>query len=717
MTGRAVKEHSVVSGCNDVSPNDRRIVVSPRHDFIRSWMRAYFSCGNTTPLVIVPGPEGDWTEDDYDYCRAAAKFSGGIVFDCSSAWEDAKLNAERSVIKSKIGWYSKKNILHRVATVLKPKSWAWIDDDAEVYGNIDECFEYAEKSPGFVLAQFYYPSEIDNMHPDRMFRSNIDPGDKICWNSFVFFHGNANEMLSRDLGNDFPIEDDEIIFGLLYNTNREWHDGFCDISIREWQANCKTLKNIPDQKDFKVIHYTSHMNNGEVKKMWAEKASLLPPAAFEKEYEVMNKEVEDGPIDAVFVIGTGSVDNNEELRYALRNLEKNCPFIRDVYICGFCPTWIDRSAVRHLNWPDRFRHAKDANIIDKLRHACEQRGIARRILFCSDDQFNTRECAWEDFRPRYLRKYESSDRWYADRHRVWHTRLKNTLERDLQRRKASGLDENRVFYYQPHMWMQIDRDKFINYAKWCNYETREDTIIASGYFNFIDADGSPDFDHMFLRSSDVEIPKVTHVAYHDGSEKVAMRILKSMFPSKSRFELDERSNERNAERKIERRQNPNPPVNVDKPKDIQSTKADDDPSGATAEEMSEILEVTSKARDTSAWNGLLGEISRAEELRLFGVRGWRTVWRDIARRWRADTKDGKDKSAVTSKRSEEAAKVIERYMSDPDGMRTVRFGPQGHGLSRVTPSFGRQMPRRAPDEVVSTLRDRIRSSLRDRIKN
>ena len=682
---------------------ERMVATCPRHELVKPWIRAYFANGNTIPLAIVEPSDGSWTEDDRNYCKKAAEFSGGTVLNAS------KKHASKNLV---ISYIAKK---------LAPLSWAWIDDSAEVTGCIDECFDYAEKRPGFICAQFYsngkfYHESIDSRHPSELY---LKPGKggKICWTSFMIFHGEANERLSKDMSEELPALGDDA-FGYLYQTDESWHEGFCDMSFMNWQENFSKESESPESWSGKILNFVPE-DAGKSAFRLASLSDTFPPAPFEDSVKISSSsdDDKDGPVDAVFVIGTGSADNNEELRYALRNIERNCPFVRNVYISGFCPEWVDRSKVIHLNWPDRFKHAKDANIIDKLRHACEHRGIAKKILFCSDDQFQTRVCSWNDFRPRYLRRYASNDRWYEDKKRVWHSRLRNTLERDVERRRSIGIDANDVYYYQPHIWMAIDRDRFVEYAKWSNYEKRTDTIIASGYYNFINADGEPDFDHVFLSSSDSKIPNVTHVAYHDGSEKAAMKILKSMFPSKSRFELEGRTNERNTERKIKRRQDPNPPVNVDKPKDIQSTKADDDPSGATAEEMSEILEVTSKARDTSSWNGLLGEISRAEELRLFGVRGWRTVWRDIARRWRSDTRDGKDKSAVTSKRSDEASKVIERYMSDPDGMRTVRFGPKGHGLSRATPSFGRQMPRKAPDEVVSTLRDRIRSSLRDRIKN
>lgn len=656
---------------------ERCIVVAPRHDFIRPWIRAYFASGNTIPLVIVPGPPGDWKEGDMEYCLAAAEYSGGLILDCSSEWQDAmrlSKRAARSKGGTPVGWYSKKYILHAAATKLAPKEWAWIDDDAEITGRLDECFARARNAPGFIFTQFYYPLQnpkIDysrSRHPLKMFKWPISDGEKLCWNSLVFFHGDANERL-KDLANDFPVEDDEIIFWHLYENDPKWNDGFCDFSMHNWQATCKKLKDIPSRWSGKILHYTGRDNNGECKKMWAAKAYSLPRAPFERSEEGI---AQTDPVDAVFVIGTGSHSNNEELRYALRNLCEHCKFVRDVYICGECPSWIDKTMVRHLQWPDRFTHAKDANIIDKLRHACEFPGIAKRILFCSDDQFQTRECKWDDFKPRYLRRYASGDTWYADMHRVWHTRLRKTLEREVQRRKSIGMSSNDIYYWQPHIWMPIDRDAFIDYAKWCGYERRDDTIIASGYYNFVYTRGVKDFDHVFLDGDQTSVPKETHVAYHDGSCSAALKLLKYMFPEKCVFEVGWTGQKSGVQNEM-------------------PTGANMDPSPATDVEMRRITMSIDGIKSDKEWDGLLSEVSRAEELRIFCVKGWRTVWNDIIERW---------ESATPAPRSDAASKILDAYSSNPMAMRTSRFNKNAE--AKPSPDV------RNPGMMRTSIRDALR---------
>ena len=245
----------------------------------------------------------------------------------------------------------------------------------------------------------------------------------------------------------------------------------------------------------------------------------------------------EGPVDAVFVIGSGSTADNEELRYALRCVERNCPFVRRVYIVGECPAWIDRSALTHVPWPERFRHAKDANIVDKLREACETPGIARRILFCSDDQFVTRVCSWHDFAPRWLRVYRPDDSWYSDMGRGWYMMLRGTLERERLRRIELGMSCDDIYYWEPHIYSPIDRDLFIEYAKWCGYETRDDTITQSGYYNYVRQRGQRTYDHTYVAEGHDWSRITTHIAYFDGSTNTAMRYLRHTFPERSRFEL------------------------------------------------------------------------------------------------------------------------------------------------------------------------------------
>ncbi len=362
------------------------------------------------------------------------------------------------------------------------------------------------------------------------------------------------------------------------------------------------------------------------------------------------KKVE-GPIDAVFVIGTGSKNGNEELRYALRCLDKRCPFVRDVYISGECPEWVDTSVVKHIKWPDRFSHAKDANIIDKLRRACEQEGIAKSVLFCSDDQFVTRVCSWEDFSPMWLRRYSPDDKWYENKKRVWHTRLRKTLQREYDRRVAESIPTDGVCYFQPHMWMQIDRDKFVEYAKWSEYERRDDTIIASGYFNFAGERGKENNDHVFLSSNHHGGIGVTHVAYTDSSFGAAMEYLKAEFPEMSRYERVFEKDEKAGKEEPQKQE-----------KYGKSDKSD-------KSERNSIEKFVDALGKRAIWSPLVEQVRIVEGMRNDSLPGWREILNDLIVRWAATTAKGE--------------KVVPVDLKERDPMITLATTSYASGAARV----------------------------------
>jgi hypothetical protein len=56
------------------------------------------------------------------------------------------------------------------------------------------------------------------------------------------------------------------------------------------------------------------------------------------------------PIDVVYPLGTGSVWQDNELRYSLRSLEKNFPDLGRVYVVGHKPDWLGN--VEHIPFGD-----------------------------------------------------------------------------------------------------------------------------------------------------------------------------------------------------------------------------------------------------------------------------------------------------------------------------------------------------------------------------
>lgn len=88
-------------------------------------------------------------------------------------------------------------------------------------------------------------------------------------------------------------------------------------------------------------------------------------------------------MDLVYVLGSGSVWQDNELRYSLRSL-KNLSGIDKVFIVGACPKWVTN--VIHLYFNDRFP-CKEKNIMLKLARACGHPDLSNKFLHLHDDHF------------------------------------------------------------------------------------------------------------------------------------------------------------------------------------------------------------------------------------------------------------------------------------------------------------------------------------------
>lgn len=88
-------------------------------------------------------------------------------------------------------------------------------------------------------------------------------------------------------------------------------------------------------------------------------------------------------IDVVIPLGSGSIWDNNELRYCLRSIEKCLLNYRKIYIIGECPDWVRN--VIHIPATDNYTHER--NIMEKIKIACAYPEISEDFLFMNDDQF------------------------------------------------------------------------------------------------------------------------------------------------------------------------------------------------------------------------------------------------------------------------------------------------------------------------------------------
>lgn len=94
-------------------------------------------------------------------------------------------------------------------------------------------------------------------------------------------------------------------------------------------------------------------------------------------------------IDVFYILGDGSLYNNQELRYSLRSLEKYDKGIGLVYIIGKCPDFINRQEVGWIDIQDvsnpRFNHWW------KVHNALKNNAfLTKDVLLMYDDIFITK---------------------------------------------------------------------------------------------------------------------------------------------------------------------------------------------------------------------------------------------------------------------------------------------------------------------------------------
>lgn len=90
-------------------------------------------------------------------------------------------------------------------------------------------------------------------------------------------------------------------------------------------------------------------------------------------------------IDLVYVLGTGSKWQDNELRYSLRSVEKHVSGYRNLYLVGSCPFWIQNAV--HIKMDDLYGYNRDRNIYSKIFVACREKDITEEFLFINDDHF------------------------------------------------------------------------------------------------------------------------------------------------------------------------------------------------------------------------------------------------------------------------------------------------------------------------------------------
>lgn len=93
-------------------------------------------------------------------------------------------------------------------------------------------------------------------------------------------------------------------------------------------------------------------------------------------------------MDIVFTTTEKPENDFIELRYSLRSVEKHARGIRDIYILGPAPDWIQ--GVKQIYMPDDNEY-RTQNVHDKLMTAANDPAITEQFFYMADDHYLTQD--------------------------------------------------------------------------------------------------------------------------------------------------------------------------------------------------------------------------------------------------------------------------------------------------------------------------------------
>lgn len=187
--------------------------------------------------------------------------------------------------------------------------------------------------------------------------------------------------------------------------------------------------------------------------------------------------------DVVYVLGTGSKWDNNELRFSMRSFVKYFDNLRRFIIVGERPGWLQN--VTHIPYPDKPDINKDARMALKIKAACYDARVSNNFIFCTDDTVLLAPVTakdltgWHDGPILYdAVKDKNEHRGTSDSnpaHSGWYENVYRT-GRELKARNLPELNYDRAHSPQP-----INKKEFIEVIE--TFDIRKNNYTISNIYN------------------------------------------------------------------------------------------------------------------------------------------------------------------------------------------------------------------------------------------
>ena len=236
-------------------------------------------------------------------------------------------------------------------------------------------------------------------------------------------------------------------------------------------------------------------------------------------------------VDIVIPLGNGSLYDNFELRMALRSIAEYARNCGKVWVVtDAAPDWLCN--VRVINHPDRHRHNKDANIIEKLLAATQLDELSERFIFWSDDKLALKSFNCADLLPIFNRRQRSD--FTTDR--IWHRRVRNTF--DYLQARGHKLQWN----WESHTPQIMNKKLYRELMSTANYTQAPGLTVCTLYFGLNDTPPLLEQRHYKITvESSVNLTCLDDCKLFLGYNDAALRgnlpqLLLERFPQKCNFE-------------------------------------------------------------------------------------------------------------------------------------------------------------------------------------
>lgn len=241
-------------------------------------------------------------------------------------------------------------------------------------------------------------------------------------------------------------------------------------------------------------------------------------------------------MDIVIPLGTGSKWNNNELRYALRSLDKNVTGYDKIFIVGEDPGFIRwTNKIIHLSFKDNSQYNHEKNIYDKIAFTCRQSQISDDFFFSNDDIFFILEINISEYPYFYKGDLKTSfeKRPPGD---IYRASLKNSYTQLVARKLPTK-------HFDVHFPIIYNKKKFLDTVGSFDWALPYGSVIKSLYCNSLQLPGAFMADckidkKLSLKELDEYITGRHCFSLGDKGITSEMKLfLKDLFPAASRFEI------------------------------------------------------------------------------------------------------------------------------------------------------------------------------------